>query len=91
MAEAQTKALFTCTEAGYEAALSIMELYRRGGMQAFFYGIAAEADLISLGETNGMTHILHFVDEENIKLVSIADEMGGFTVDISINDLILPK
>ena len=38
MAEVQTKALFTCTEAGYDAALSIMELYRRNGMQAFFYG-----------------------------------------------------
>ena len=52
MAEVQTKALFTCTEAGYDAALSIMELYRRNGMQAFFYGIAEEADLVSLGETN---------------------------------------
>ena len=77
MAEVQTKALFTCTEAGYDA--------------AFFYGIAEEADLVSLGEINKMTHVLHFVDEESIRLVSIADEMGGFTVDISINDLILPK
>ena len=91
MAEVQTKALFTCTEAGYDAALSIMELYRKNGMQAFFYGIAEEADLVSLGEINKMTHVLHFVDEESIRLVSIADEMGGFTVDISINDLILPK
>ena len=91
MAEVQTKALFTCTEAGYDAALSIMELYRKNGMQAFFYGIAEDADLVSLGEINKMTHVLHFVDEESIRLVSIADEMGGFTVDISINDLILPK
>ena len=53
--------------------------------------IAEEADLVSLGEINKMTHVLHFVDEESIRLVSIADEMGGFTVDISINDLILPK
>ena len=59
MAEVQTKALFTCTEAGYDAALSIMELYRRNGMQAFFYGIAEEADLVSLGEINKMTHVLH--------------------------------
>lgn len=91
MAEQKTKALFTCTDAGYDAALDIMDQYRRSGMYAVFYGIADEKDLISLGETNGMTHVLHFVDGENIKLVSIADEMGGFTVDISINDLILPK
>lgn len=90
MAEQKTKALFTCTEAGYDAALDIMEQYRKNGMYAVFYGIADAADLISLGETNGMTHVLHFLDGENIRLVSIADEMGGFTVDISINDLLLP-
>ena len=91
MAEQKTKALFTCTEAGYEMAVAIMEAYRQSGMAAYFYGIAEAADLISIGETNGMTHVLHFVDGENLKLVSISDEMGGFTVDITINDLILPK
>lgn len=91
MAQQQTKALFTCTEAGYEAAIRIMEQYRRSGMQAFFYGIAAEEDLISLGEQNGMTHVLHFLDAENLKLVSIQDEMGGFTVDITTKDLLLPE
>ena len=91
MAEVRTKALFTCTQAGYDAASSIMERYRRGGMQVFFYGIAEEEDLFRLGEDNQMTHVLRFVDEETIKLISIADEMGGFTVDIGINDLILPK
>ncbi|MBQ9090731.1 MAG: hypothetical protein IJY52_00470 [Anaerotignum sp.] len=91
MAEQKTKALFTCTEAGYETAIGIMEVYRQSGMLAYFYGIADEKDLVELGEMNGMTHVLHFVDAENIKLVSIADEMGGFTVDITVNDLIMPK
>ena len=87
----QTKALFTCTEAGYDTAIGIMEQYRRSGMQAFFYGIAQEEELVSLGEENGMTHVLHFLDQKNLKLVSISDEMGGFTADITVNDLILPK
>ena len=91
MAEQKTKALFTCTEAGYEAAIGIMNVYRQSGMQAFFYGIAEEVELVRLGEANGMTHVLHFVDAEKIKLVSVADEMGGFTVDITVNDLILPQ
>lgn len=91
MAETQTRALFTCTEAGYAAALSVMELYRKSGMQVFFYGIAEEADLISLGEANRMTHVLYFVDGESLKLVSLTDEIGGFTADIGIHDLILPK
>ena len=89
MAEQKTKALFTCTEAGYEMAIAIMEAYRQGGMAAYFYGIADAADLISIGETNGMTHVLHFMDDENIRLVSLADEMGGFTTDVKISDLLL--
>ncbi len=72
-------------------AIGIMEAYRQSGMLAYFYGIADEKDLISLGKDNGMTHVLHFVDGENIKMVSVADEMGGFTVDITVDDLIMPK
>ena len=89
MAEQKTKALFTCTEAGYEMAIAISEAYKLSGMLAYFYGIADEKDLVELGEMNGMTHVLHFVDAENIKLVSISDEMGGFTVDVTVNDLLL--
>ena len=89
MAEQKTKALFTCTEAGYEMAVAITEVYRQSGMAAYFYGIADEKELVELGEMNGMTHVLHFMDEENIRLVSLADEMGGFTTDVKISDLLL--
>ena len=91
MEKQNVKALFTCTEEGYDAALGIMETYRRNGMHAIFYGRVSEEDLIALGQQNGMTHVLHFLDKENIRMISIADEMGGFTVDITVNDLILPK
>lgn len=86
----QTKALFTCTEAGYAVALRILEQYRQSGMQVFFYGVAAEDRLLSLGEENGMTHILHFLDEEHLRLISLQDEMGGFTAELLLSDLILP-
>ncbi|MBR6543397.1 MAG: hypothetical protein IKT73_09355 [Anaerotignum sp.] len=89
MAEQTTKALFTCTEAGYEMATVIMDAYRASGMYAVFFGIADESMLVELGEMNGMTHVLHFVDDENIKLVSLSDEMGGYTVDVKVSDLLL--
>lgn len=89
MAEQATKALFTCTEAGYEMAIVICEAYKASGMAAYFYGLADANDLVELGTTNGMTHVLYFVDDENIKLVSISDEMGGFTVDVKVSDLLL--
>lgn len=70
-------------------AVAIMEAYRQSGMAAYFYGVAEEADLVSIGESNGMTHVLHFMDAENIRLVRLSDEMGGFTTDIKISDLLL--
>ena len=93
MAEKQqkVKALFTWKAAGSEAAMEIAAAYRKAGMQVFLYGEAEEADLIALGEADGMTHVLHFMDAENIRMVSLADEMGGFTVDVRKSDLILPK
>ena len=88
--EQKVKALFTWAEAGADAAMEIAGAYRRAGMQVVLYGEAAEAELVALGEDNGMTHVLHFVDAQNIRLVSLTDEMGGFTVDIQKNDLVLP-
>lgn len=91
MAERKVKALFTWKAAGSEAAMEVAGAYRQAGMQVFLYGEAEEAELIALGEADGMTHVLHFMDAETIKMVSLADEMGGFTVDIKRSDLILPK
>lgn len=93
MAEEQkkVKALFTWKAAGGQAAMEIAGAYRQAGMQVFLYGEAEENELVALGEADGMTHVLHFTDAENIRMVSLADEMGGFTVDIKRSDLILPK
>ena len=87
----KVKALFTWKAAGSETAMEIAAAYRQAGMQVFLYGEAEEADLIALGEADGMTHVLYFMDTENIKMISLADEMGGFTVEIKKSDLILPK
>ena len=38
-----------------------------------------------------MSHLLYFHDAEHITMVSLMDEMGGFTVDILVSDLQLPR
>ena len=38
-----------------------------------------------------MTHVLYFINSRDMKVISLADEMGGFTVDIAVEELILPK
>lgn len=34
-----------------------------------------------------MTHVLYFLDHEKVILVSLTDEMGGFTVEVKLEDL----
>lgn len=90
MEQKQVKALFAWAEPGHDAAVRIAGLYRRAGMEIFLYGPAEPEGLAELGAAHSMTHVLYFLDGEQLKLVSLADEMGGFTADILISDLILP-
>ena len=46
---------------------------------------------MAYAEKKEMTHILYFIDDISMKVISLADEMGGFTVEIPITELILPK
>lgn len=89
--EQKVKALFAWTEEGHDTAVHIAGLYRQGGMEVFLHGVAEAEELIAIGEKHGMTHVLYFLDREKLKLVSLADEMGGFTVDVLVEDLILPR
>ena len=34
-----------------------------------------------------MTHMLYFKDNTNLILASLADEMGGYSLDITVDDL----
>ena len=34
-----------------------------------------------------MTHVLYFLDEERLTLISLADEMGGFTAEVFVSEL----
>ena len=38
-------------------------------------------------ENSGMSHMLYFLDDINLKLVSLLDDMGGYTLDVTVDDL----
>ena len=38
-----------------------------------------------------MSHVLYFIDSVNLKVISIADEMGGYTAEVTIDELIMPS
>lgn len=91
MEQKRVRALFAWTAQGHDTAVRIAGLYRRAGMEIFLYGVAEPEGMAELGLAQDMTHVLYFFDEERLSLVSLADEMGGFTADILVSDLILPE
>ncbi|HBF65175.1 MAG TPA: hypothetical protein DDW34_04810 [Clostridium sp.] len=84
------KALFAWTAQGEESAKLIGGRYLEAGLAVTFHGEAQKDELIFLGEKKDMTHVLYFIDHERLLLISLADEMGGFTVEVLVEDLILP-
>lgn len=87
--EQKVKALFAWTMAGEKTAKHFGEKYKAAGMEVTFHGEAKEDELILLGKNRHMTHVLYFLDHEKLLLVSLVDEMGGFTVEVMVQDLIL--
>lgn len=87
--EQKVKALFAWTTEGEKTARLFGEKYQSAGLEVTLYGEAAKDELILLGEQKEMTHVLYFLDHEKLLLVSLADEMGGFTIEVLVEDLIL--
>lgn len=88
--EKGVKALIGWTETGEGSAKLYGEKYKAAGVEIFLCGQRPKEELILLGEQENMTHVLYFLDHERLLLVSLADEMGGFTVEIKVEDLIKP-
>ncbi|WP_317855435.1 hypothetical protein [Chakrabartyella piscis] len=81
------KAIFTWEGIGEVTAKSFVSQYEKKGFVVEMYGTAHRDDLIAIGTEQKATHVLHFLDVTNVVLVSLADEFGGFTVEITTNDL----
>ena len=88
----KAKTLIAFTEKGRQKAIEIALIYRQSGM---YIEMSLLGDDISknmhYAESKQMSHVLYFIDSENMKVISLADEMGGFTVDIAVSELILPN
>lgn len=88
--EQKVKALFTWANEGEKTARLFGEKYKAAGIDVTFHGEAVKDELILLGKKGNMTHVLYFIDGEKLLLVSLVDEMGGFTVEVLVKDLIIP-
>ena len=86
----KVSALFCWFETGEETGRKFAQAYQTAGMQTKIHGQATQTELIQLGEAAGTSHVLYFLDDKRVLLVSLKDEMGGFTVEITTDDLVLP-
>lgn len=88
----KAKTLVAYTQKGMSTAIEIANTYRRSGMyvENSLLGEDIETNMAYAKEKE-MTHVLYFIDSVSMKVISLADEMGGFTVDIPVSELVLPK
>ena len=89
--EQKVRAVFAAHFTGKEKAREMAGLYQEAGVEAIFREAEDFMENKNWAEQEGMTHLLYFSDEEHITMVSFADEMGGFTVEILLSDLQLPR
>ncbi len=80
------KVMITCDKSGKSAADEFTEIYRsvfevvRREFSSFEEAMGAASEM-------KLTHLLYFKDNKNLILVSLADEMGGYSLDITVDDL----
>lgn len=82
------KTIFTWTEDGKATAEEIGQKYEKKGMPITYHGKAVENQLHEIGKSYEASHLLHFLGDEEILLISFKDEMGGYSVYVQVKDLI---
>lgn len=86
------KTLIACCEKGRAASFQTAETLRISGMYVESSIIGNDIEVNTMyAKERGMSHLLYFIDDVNLKVISLADEMGGFTVDVTIDELLNPK
>lgn len=80
------RVMITGNENGQTAADEFTEIYREAFdvIRREFSNFEEALDAASEME---LTHLLYFKDNENLILASLADELGGYSLDITVDDL----
>lgn len=90
--EKKPQTLIAFADVGRAKAIEIANIYRRSGMYMEMSLLGEDIQKnMQYAHAKNMTHVLYFINSRDMKVISLADEMGGFTVDIAVEELILPK
>ena len=89
---ARAKTLVAYQESGRTKACETANIYRHSGMNVEMGLIGEDLEKnIAYAKSKEMSHVLYFLNDYRLKVVSLTDELGGFTVEIPIEELILPE
>ena len=82
----KVRVMITSSAEGTTAAREFTEIYREM-FDVMFREIMDFEEALREAEAAAMTHMLYFRDNGNLVLTSLADEMGGYSLDITVDDL----
>lgn len=83
----KVKVLITGDDEGLKTAEKFYGIYKNIFDAVYAEGVLGFEMAYKRAESEKMTHMLYFADETNVILSSFADEMGGYTLEITVDDL----
>lgn len=85
--EVRVRVLIACDDKGKNNAEKFYVIYNKLFEVEYNEEISDFDIAMEYAKTGKMSHILYFIDEVNLRLSSLLDDMGGYTVDVTIDDL----
>jgi len=85
--ETKVKVLIAYENEGKKNADIFSEIYNKIFEVEYSDSFESFEKAMEYAENSGMSHMLYFLDDINLKLVSLLDDMGGYTLDVTVDDL----
>ncbi len=85
--EVKVRVLIACEDRGKNNADMFSEIYNKMFEVEYNKEISDFETAMEYAKVGNMSHILYFIDEINLRLSSLLDDMGGYTVEVTIDDL----
>ena len=80
------RVMITGNKNGQTAADEFTEIYREA-FDVIRREFSSFEEALDAASEMELTHLLYFKDSENLILASLADELGGYSLDITVDDL----
>lgn len=85
--EISIRVLIACEDKGKTSAERFFKIYNKMFEVEYNTNISNFELAFKYAKRKNMTHMLFFVDKVNLTLSSLIDDMGGYTVDVTVDDL----